>query len=113
MLCKIAYGQVLTTLDLEDFNSICLPYITGEKTNVSYVVGDTMEKVQPILGIGYSMNTSGLISSGKMLLIVRIRLYANTYAPEYQVIVGDVVGNKNICKILQKLGPGKLTCIDI
>ena len=109
LLCKIAYGQLLTTLDLGDFNPICLPYIMGSKTNVSYIVGGTLEDVLPNPETGYSLNTSGfIISNGRMLLIVTIRLYANTNAPEYQVVVGDVIGDQDICRIIQKLGSSRI-----
>jgi hypothetical protein len=42
LLPKIGYCQILTTLDPGDFRPICLPYITGAKSNVSYVVGGTL-----------------------------------------------------------------------
>ena len=41
LLAKIGYGQVLTQLDPGDFRPICIPYILGQKDNVSHVVGGT------------------------------------------------------------------------
>lgn len=105
LLCKIAYGQLLTMLNLDDFDSICLPYIMGGKTNVSYLVGGGAENVEPIPEIGYSLKVEGLISPILSLwLIVRIRLYANTHAPEYQVVGGEVKEKENIDRIIKKLG---------
>jgi hypothetical protein len=47
MLAKIGYGQVLTTLDPTDFRPICVPYILGNKANVSFVVGGGLKDQVP------------------------------------------------------------------
>jgi hypothetical protein len=47
LLAKIGYGQVLTELDPGDFRPICLPYITGKKDNVSYVVASAAPRPPP------------------------------------------------------------------
>jgi hypothetical protein len=103
LLCKIAYGQLLTTCGLDDFGPLCLPYIMGQKVNVSHIVGGTFGAVSPDPSAGYRLNTTGLIASPtKMLLIVTIRLYAKTHAPEYQVVGGEVNGVENISKFIEK-----------
>lgn len=105
LLAKIGYGQVLTSLDLGDFNPICLPYIMGQKPNVSYVVGGTGEKSVPIPESGYYINTSvEIVTQQSMLLLATVRLYANTHAPSYQVAAGEVIGRDNITRVLGKLG---------
>ena len=104
LLAKIGYGQVLTELDPGDFRPICLPYITGEKDNVSYVVGGTLEEQVPEPEIGYSLSTVAFGSSHKLMLIALIRLYANTHSPAYHVVVGDVAGAENVERIIRKLG---------
>lgn len=109
LLCKVGYGQLLTVFDLGDFSPICLPYIMGEKTNVSYIIGETTEKTAPIPGIGYSLDAFGLIHDSKLLLIAKVRLYANAHSPEYQVIVGEVIGDHNIRQILGKMGHTQFT----
>jgi hypothetical protein len=39
------------------------------------------------------------------MLIALIRLYANTHAPAYHVVVGDVAGTENVRLVTKKLGP--------
>jgi hypothetical protein len=104
MLLKISYGHILTILELEDFNPLCLPYILGEKQNVSYLVGEQTKNVALNPGLGYSLHAKGfVISENRMLLIAIIRLYANTHSPEYEVVVGDVLGFENITQVLKKI----------
>lgn len=104
LLAKIGYGQVLTELDPGDFRPICLPYITGKKENVSYVVGGTLEEQVPEPENGYSLSTVGFGNPHKLMLIALIRLYANTCSPAYHVVVGDVAGAENVERITRKLG---------
>ncbi len=103
LLAKIGYGHLLTALDPSDFRPICLPYILGEKSNVSYIVGRGDENVSPMEGIGYSLRTMAQGTSESLLLSVIIRLYANTFAPEYLVAVGEVAGHENVVRIMEKL----------
>ncbi len=103
LLAKIGYGQVLTSLDPGDFRPICLPYITGDKGNLSYVVGGTLEDQLPETEHGYSLSTIAFGSARRLMLIALIRLYANTHAPAYHVVVGDVTGTKEVERITQKL----------
>ncbi len=104
MLIKIGYGHILTILEPEDFNPLCLPYILGKEQNVSYIVGEQTKNVAPIPSLGYSLTAKGfVISENRLLLIAIIRLYANTHSPEYEVVVGDVLGFENITRILKKI----------
>ena len=104
LLAKIGYGQILTALDLGDFRPICLPYITGEKVNVSYVVGGSMDDHEPEPDNGYSLSTAGFGSSNRLMLVAIVRLYANTHSPVYHVVVGDVAGPENVERVIRKLG---------
>jgi hypothetical protein len=106
LLAKIGYGQVLTQLDLGDFRPISLPYILGEKTNISYVVGGSSQDYPPDARYGYSLTTASFGSSNRLMLVVIVRLYANVHSPIYHVVVGDVMGEANVSRVLQKLdGP--------
>lgn len=86
-----------------DFNALCVPYILGEKTNLSYIVGGrpTLEKLQP--GIGYSLRSCRFGTRDRALLVAEIRLCANNHTPTYHVVVGDVVGRENVAMVDQKL----------
>ena len=104
LLAKIGYGQVLTQLDPGDFRPICIPYILGQKDNVSYVVGGTFEEQAPERDNGYSLRTVGFGNSDRIILVALIRLLSNTWTPAYHVVVGDVVGHERVERIMEKLG---------
>ena len=38
------------------------------------------------------------------MLVAQVRLYANTHAPTYHVVVGDVADEENVGRVIQKLG---------
>ena len=104
LLAKIGYGQVLTQLDPGDFRPMCLPYILGQKDNVSYVVGGTLEDQAPEPDNGYSLTTVGFGNIDGGILVALIRLLSNTRAPAYHVVVGDVVGRERVERVMDKLG---------
>ena len=104
LLAKIGYGHVLTQLDPGDFHPICVPYILGHRANVSYVVGGTFEDQAPEPDNGYSLGTAGFGSVERIMLVALVRLMANTCAPAYHVVVGDVVGSDRVERIMQRLG---------
>ena len=93
LLCKVAYCQILTSLDPGDFRPICLPFITGARTNLSFIIGSSEGKPEP--ENGYSLNTVAFGSGSKLMLVAQVRLYANTGAPTYHVVVGDVAGEED------------------
>lgn len=103
LLAKIGYGQTLTLLDPGDFRPLCLPYITGEKRNVSYVVGGTLADQLPEPDNGYRLSTLVIGDLSKMFVVAEVRLYANTHAPAYHVVAGDVLGPVEVDRILKKL----------
>jgi hypothetical protein len=103
LLAKIGYNQILTALDPGDFRPICLPYITGEKSNLSYVVGGTLDDQKPEPENGYSLSTVAFGSSSRLMLVALVRLYANTCSPAYHVVVGDVAGVENVTRVTRKL----------
>ncbi len=108
LLAKIGYGQILCSLDPEDFEPICLPYILGTKANPSYLVGGRWTIPPPSPGIGYEMSTNCVVSEDKLLLIAEIRLYANVHSPVYHVVVGRVRGPERVAHALGKV---QATCI--
>jgi len=106
MIAKIGYGQILTMFHPTEFSHICLPYILGKKSNVSFVVGGSEEDVKPVLDVGYSLRSEGIISKSldRLLLVAKVRLYANTHSPEYSVVVGEFVGKESVANAIQKMG---------
>lgn len=105
LLAKIGYCNLLCTLDPDDFNPICLPYILGEKGNPSYVVGGTFELAAPVHDKGYILSTAGFTDGERLMLVAEIRLYANLHTPTYHVVLGDVIGRPKIAAVLAKIGP--------
>ncbi len=108
-IAKIGYCQALTVLNRGDFRPICLPYILGEKSNVSFVVGGQFEIPPPNMGLGYSMSTFAFGKSDRLMIVSEVRLLANAHTPIYHVVVGDVVGREDVASMLNKLGPGSIT----
>lgn len=101
LLAKIAYCQVLTALDPGDFRPLVLPYIIGEKTNLSYIVGSKDGVPEP--GDGYRLTTRIGEHAGRIILMAEVRLYANTHAPTYEILVGDASGPEETARICRKL----------
>ena len=94
LLAKIGYCQLLTSLDPSDFNAICLPYILGDKTNVSYIIGGRESTEEPEQGIGYRLNSHRFGTKNKQVLVSEIRLIADSHTPTYHVVVGYVTGEE-------------------
>jgi hypothetical protein len=105
LLAKIGYGHLLTVLDPGDFRPICLPYILGEKSNPSYIVGGTFDIAPPEADQGYVLKTVGFAEGNRLMLIAEIRLIANDHTPTYHVVVGDISGHDNIASAMTKIGP--------
>jgi hypothetical protein len=101
LLAKIAYCQVLTGLDIGDFHPIALPYVMGDKKNVSYIVGSKDGAPEP--DTGYRLTTLCLDNPQKMFLMAEVRLYANAHTPTYQVLVGEVKGDAEMRRVEAKL----------
>lgn len=110
IIAKIGYCQILTTFHPTEFLHICLPYILGDKANVSFVVGGG-EEVEPVPGVGYSLGTECIITRNldRMLLIAKVRLYANIHSPEYSVVVGEFIGEELVANARLKLGEGAIS----
>jgi hypothetical protein len=104
LIAKIGYCQILTALDPEDFKPICLPYIVGKKSNISYVVGSKQPN-DPPQGLGYFMRTIQVTTStrDRMLLLAEVRLIADNDTPTYHVVVGEVLGIENVHRVSSKL----------
>jgi len=111
LLAKIAYGQILCSLDPEDFRPICLPYILGEKNNLSYIVGGCGNIPEPQPGIGYELKSHCIRSPGRLLIISEIQFVSNCSTPNYHVVVGDIEGEVETDRIFEKI---EATCsVDI
>ena len=103
LLAKIGYGQVLCTLDLSDFDPICLPYILGTKRNVSYIVGGRESLAPSTPGIGYSMSTFLVADMTMAILGAEIRLLGDNGSPTYHAVVGSVAGAERVQKVKNKV----------
>jgi len=103
LLAKIAYGQILCSLDPGDFRPICLPYILGQKKNPSYIVGGRWSFPETKPGIGYEMNSHCIKFPDRLLIIAEIQLLANNTTPTYHVLVGDVEGAIEASRVFEKI----------
>jgi HNH endonuclease len=108
LLAKIGYGQILCSFDPWEFRPLCLPYILGQKRNISYIVGGTHDIPEPI-PVGYSLSTIAFGDHSRIFLVAEIRLYANAHTPAYHVVVGDVLDRENVAAALRKLDGEKIT----
>ncbi len=103
MLAKIGYGQILCSLDPDDFNPICLPYILGTEKNLSYIVGSSVEVLEPLKRVSYSMSTHTFSDNKQMLIIAEIRLLSDNHTPSYHVVIGSVEGEEEIKRVSSKV----------
>ncbi len=111
LLAKIGYGQILTQLDVDDFNPICLPYILGTKRNVSFIVGGDPNSTNK-LKFGYYMSTVGFGTVERIMLIAEVKLFADNETPLYHVVVGDVKGRDKVAAALAKIdSKGKIELV--
>jgi hypothetical protein len=111
MLAKIGYGHTLTQLDLDDFRSICVPYILGEKANISYIVGGSFETPAPNLNAGYELRNYGFGTNERIMITAEVRIFSNACTPIYHVVIGDVIGKDNVSRVLQKMGEIEVTSL--
>lgn len=105
MLAKIGYGQVLTGFGIDEFEPICVPYILGEKKNISYIVGGSAD-MRPPEPVAYRMSTCAFGGAEKLLLVADIRLWAHLGAPNYHVVVGAVTGRDRVRGVLERMRTG-------
>jgi hypothetical protein len=103
LIAKIGYCHALTALDPGDFTPICLPYIVGKKSNISYVVGSRQPNDPRIPELGYFLRTILLANEDRMILLVEVRLLADNDTPTYHVVVGEIVGEEAVKNIKAKL----------
>lgn len=103
LLAKIGYGQTLCSLDINDFNPICLPFILGSKRNLSYIVGGRVSIEDAVPQVGYRLSNHLFGTKDRAVIIAEIRLVANNATPTYHVVVGDVVGVENVRNVNSKL----------
>lgn len=103
LLAKIAYGQILCSLDPEDFRPICLPYILGQKSNPSYVVGGRASSSELKPGIGYELKSHCIKFPGRLLIMSEIQFLSNCHTPSYHVLVGDVQGSAEVDRVYEKI----------
>ncbi len=104
MIAKIGYCHTLTLLDQDDFRPLCLPYILGQLSNPSFIVGGKLSAVPPESGLGYVLNTAVFGDAHRIILLAEVRLFANNHTPMYHVVVGEVRGATEITRVVGKLG---------
>jgi hypothetical protein len=78
-----------------------LAAIMGAKKNVSYIVGGKDGVPEP--DNGYRLTNGYGEHAGRLVIMTEIRLYANTHAPTYHVVVGTVAGQEAIARAKRKL----------
>jgi hypothetical protein len=102
MITKIAYCFVIVCWGLECFDErYVLPAILNEKDDVGYWMGCNRDgKIIPLIGkqpgdyavrLGYIESTSG-----KRDIVVSLKFFPNSEAPEYMVVVGSLKPNFSI-----------------
>jgi len=104
LIAKIGYGQILCSLDPGDFTPICIPYMLGHKSNVSFVVCGSPDYAAPDSGKGYGLRTAGFGTPERLMLMAEVRLLANNQSPTHHVVVGEVVGRERVAAVGAKLG---------
>lgn len=103
LLLKIGYGQALTCLQIDDFEAICLPYILGSSSNVSWLVGTNFGSSAPLNDIGYSLGLQVAGTLDHLYIIAEIKLWANTHMPWYHAVVGSVNGRDKVRRVIEKI----------
>ena len=111
LVAKIGYGQALTILDPTDFRPVCVPYILGEKENLSFIVGAQTEVPPPNEGMGYVLGNFGFGTPENLMIMSSVRLLANNHTPNYHVVVGDVRGRENVERVIRKIGEVEIKLI--
>ena len=104
LIAKIAYGYAITKIDIGDIDAICVPYILGTKTNISYIVGDDTENSYakfPHLNHQFSIEGDFNEETGRLLIIVKVRLFSNSNVPTYKVVVGQVCGHASATRFIK------------
>ncbi len=105
-IIKMGYCQVMTSLDPGDFRPICLPYIFGNESNCSFVLGSKPTIDEPTPHLGYNLRTISCGTSDYLLIVAEVRIVANNHTPTYHVVVGDVKGEDKVNYVRAKLdGP--------
>jgi hypothetical protein len=103
LLAKIGYCNLLCILDPGDFRPICVPYILGQKSNLSYIVGGNFDIAEPIQAWAtYSIRSASVPQIG--LCCSRKFGCSRTRTPTYHVVIGDITGADKIASTLKKLG---------
>jgi hypothetical protein len=109
LIAKTGYCHILTSLNLDDFRPLCVPYILGQKKNPSHVVGGRFSIAELDADKGYVLRTAGFAANDRLMIIAEVRLYANLPTPTYHVVVGDVIGKAEVAAVLAKIGEIELT----
>ena len=106
LMAKVGYCHILTEIEPSDFDPICLPYILGEKRNVSFVVGGSLDIPPADAGLGYKLSTRLFGDQHRLLVLAEVRLFASNMTPIYHVVVGEALGPERTMAVLRKYGAG-------
>jgi hypothetical protein len=103
LLLKVAYCQILWSLNPDDFISIANPYILGEKKNPSYLVGGSEHRPTKT-NISYDLQASTtILGNGTWLLSVHVTLLSGVGIPTYEAVVGYAVSDTMKSTISKKM----------
>lgn len=101
MITKMAYCFTVACWGLECFDErYVLPTILNEKDDVGYWMGGNLDgKIVPLIGkqLGRSAMKIGIITatSGKRNIVVSLKFFPASEAPEYIVVVGSLKSGFN------------------
>jgi hypothetical protein len=80
-----------------------LPYILGNESNCSFVLGSKPTIDEPTPHLGYNLRTISCGTSDHLLIVAEVRIVANNHTPTYHVVVGDVKGEDKVTYVREKL----------
>lgn len=103
LLLKIGYCHMLTKVESQYFDAICLPYILGKEHNVSWLIGSGIGLPDDPLNYGYCLRSATCGTAQEMYLITMIKLWAHTRMPWYHAVVGKVTGREEVATVVRKL----------
>ncbi len=111
MLAKIGFSFAVAEYGLDNFNDNISNIVLGYNDDVLYNVGSNMDVERPLLGSSHILEMY-IFHDGKScpLLVVEIKLLAETSSPRYHVVVGDIdiKNTRHVSALRQHCAEGKI-----
>jgi hypothetical protein len=99
-LAKIGHSYAVTQLGLNTFRPLAIDLILGRTTNLSHVVGGSMDIPSPEPGIGHKLVLGFLVNYPHAFVIVDLRLFASIGTPAYHIVVGETCNARSTDQLL-------------